>query len=194
MSTESFANFIPRALLPPQLVADIEESEQASFAPNHDKEFLLLLVVFLNDFCHASLQYIYGIDDRLEQGGVSAADREALSQRRQLAENVNDYVQIFCKIIDEGRILQARTLLHIVRKYVPCSLVVGNADDVPCVLDCLQDSLMTTVPDIKKHASDLRLSVLWLRFKEELGGLIETATMDDLWAKLCHAIQHAHAK
>lgn len=189
MISDALTSFLPGKLLPAQLLNDIAESEQMPINKEQDQEFMLRLVVFLNDFGHLCTQYVYGVDFQLTSQELSKMRIAELQQQRQWAEDANDYVQLFCKILGDQQIVKPRTLLFIIRKYIPCALVASH-NNASEVLDRLQDRLMVNLPDV---GGQLRLSNLWSRFQDACGGLIEQDVMEDLWTKLCDTVRHAHA-
>ena len=181
-----------RSFLPDQLLQDIAESEDSLIDEQQEQEYMLRLVVFLNDFGHLCVQYIYGVDHQLKhEQQLSNAGAAELRRQRQWAEDANDYVQLFCKILGEAQIVKGRTLLFITRKYIPCALVDDHSN-VSEVLDRLQDKLMLSLPAVKNAGERFRLSNLWRQLRDACGGLIDAADMDDLWVKLCKTVQYAH--
>ena len=195
---EVLSTIIPSRLLPKQLVDDIKESETIVINQDQERGFLLLLVIFLNDFCHVCLQYMYGIDDRLVSGGQTAEGMALLHERRGQAECVNEYIQMFCSLLEQkeiSKIVKPCVLLHIMQKYIPCSLIemeMGPQGNVPEVLDRLQDNLLCAIPELRAKSEGLRLSGLWLRFTEEAGNLIESDVVENLWVSLGRTITHSH--
>ena len=192
---EDFISMIPPGFLPKQLVQDIKDGENVRIDPQQLHDFLLLLAMFLNDFCNATAQFTYGVDDLLDGGDCSDQEKNTLLHRKEQLTRVNDYIQTFCSIIHTKKLLNPKIILHVIQKYIPEGLMTATGDhttDVARVLDTLQDHLLNAVPETQKH-SNARLSDLWIQFNKESGSLIEEEVVHGLWKSLYRTIHYAHS-
>ena len=192
---EDFISMIPPGFLPKQFMQDVKESETTRAEPQQLHDFLLLLAMFLNDFCNATAQFTYGVDDLLDGGKCSDERKKTLLTQKVQLTQANDYIQTFCNILHTGKLLHPKILLHVIQKYIPQGLMSETGDqttDVVKVLDTLQDHLLDAIPETQKY-TNARLSNLWTHFNKESGSLIEVEVVHGLWKSLYRTIHYAHS-